>query len=172
MVHWRRQRALSNTLLRQRESEGVLSNQPPYGYDPQSGYPPQQPGSYYPPSEYPPSGGYPPQQPEGHYPQQGAYPQQYGYPQASVPMAQPERGGGFAIAGLILGIVSIPIALFAICGYITAILGFIFSIIGMRAPSKRTMAIIGLILSILGFIASIISSIIGVAIMSNPNFGH
>jgi hypothetical protein len=81
-------------------------------------------------------------------------------------VAQPETGGGFAIAGLILGIVSIPIALFAICGYITAILGFIFSLLGMRAPSKRTMAIIGLVLSILGFIASIVSSVVGVMLMS------
>lgn len=77
-------------------------------------------------------------------------------------MTQPETGGGFAIAGLILGIVSIPIALFAICGYITAILGIIFSILGLRAPSKRTMATIGIVLSVLGFIASIVSSILGV----------
>jgi hypothetical protein len=112
---------------------------------------------------YPPSG-YPPQPPEGNYPQQGAYPPppHYGYPQPRVPMTQPETGGGFAIAGLILGIVSIPIALFAICGYITSILGIIFSILGLRAPSKRTMATIGIVLSVLGFIASIASSILGV----------
>jgi hypothetical protein len=112
---------------------------------------------------YPPSG-YPPQPPEGNYPQQGAYPPppQYGYPQPWVPKTQPETGGGFAIAGLILGIVSIPIALFAICGYITSILGIIFSILGLRAPSKRTMATIGIVLSVLGFIASIASSIVGV----------
>lgn len=154
-------------LSRRQESESNLSDQPPYNQppypsqDPSGGYPPQQPGGY-----YPPSGGYPPQQPEGYYPPQGAYqqPQQYGYPAA--PMAQPEKGGGFAIAGLILGIVSIPVALFAICGYITAILGFVFSILGRRAPSKRTMATIGMILSIIGFLASIASSVYGIVALS------
>jgi hypothetical protein len=82
-------------------------------------------------------------------------------------MTQPETGGGFAIAGLILGIVSIPIALFAICGYITSILGIIFSILGLRALSKRTMATIGIVLSTLGFIASIVSSIVGVMLMQH-----
>ncbi|HEX5441516.1 MAG TPA: hypothetical protein VFW76_11580, partial [Ktedonobacterales bacterium] len=111
-----------------------MSNQPPYDpQNPSGAYPPQQQGSY-----YQPSGAYPPQQPEGYYPAQGGYqqPQQYGYPAA--PVVQPEKGGGFAIAGLILGIVSIPIAFFPICGIIVAILGFIFSILGRRAPSKRT----------------------------------
>jgi len=63
---------------------------------------------------------------------------------------------------LILGIISIPIALFAICGYICAILGFIFSILGRRSVSKRTMATVGMILSIIGFIAAIASSVVGV----------
>ena len=84
-------------------------------------------------------------------------------------MAAPEKGGGFAIAGLILGIVSIPIAVFAICGYITAILGLVFSILGRRAPSKRTIATIGIVLSIIGFIASIISSAVGVMLLSNQH---
>ena len=137
MIHWRQRPVLFNRrveLGRTWEGEKVLSNQPPYGqppYDPQNpsgGYPPQQQGGY-----YPSQGGYPPQQPEGYYPPQGGYqqPQQYAYPGA--PVAQPEKGGGFAIAGLILGIVSIPVAIFAICGYITAILGFVFSILGRRA---------------------------------------
>lgn len=84
-------------------------------------------------------------------------------------MAQPENGGGFAIAGLILGIISIPIALFAICGYVTAIAGFIFSLLGRRAPSKRTIATIGMILSILGFLASIVSSVVGYAMLSGQH---
>lgn len=94
-------------------------------------------------------------------------PQPYGYPAA--PAVLPEKGGGFAIAGLILGIVSIPIALFALCGYSTSILGFVFSLLGRRAPSKRTMATIGLILSIIGFIASIASSVYGVILMSGQH---
>jgi hypothetical protein len=84
-------------------------------------------------------------------------------------VAQPEKGGGFAIAGLILGIVSIPVAIFAICGYITAILGFVFSILGRRAPSKRTMATIGMILSIIGFLASIASSVYGIVALSGQH---
>ena len=158
MIHWRQRPVLFNRrveLGRTWEGEKVLSNQPPYGqppYDPQN-----------------PSGGYPPQQQGGYYPPQGGYqqPQQYAYPGA--PVAQPEKGGGFAIAGLILGIVSIPVAIFAICGYITAILGFVFSILGRRAPSKRTMATIGMILSIIGFLASIASSVYGIVALSGQH---
>jgi hypothetical protein len=169
MIHWRKHHILSSVCVPAREREAVLSNQPPYDqppynpqYPPSGGYPPQQPGGY-----YPPSGGYPPQQPGGYYPAPEAYQQAqpYGYPGA--PVAQPETGGGFAIAGLILGIVSIPISVFAICGYITAVLGLIFSILGRRAPSKRMMATIGIVLSILGFIAAIISSVFGVMLMSS-----
>lgn len=173
MIHWRQRPVLFNRRVehgRTWEGEKVLSNQPPYGqppYDPQNpsgGYPPQQQGGY-----YPSQGGYPPQQPEGYYPPQGGYqqPQQYAYPGA--PVAQPEKGGGFAIAGLILGIVSIPVAIFAICGYITAIAGFVFSILGRRAPSKRTMATIGMILSIIGFLASIASSVYGIVALSGQH---
>jgi hypothetical protein len=83
-------------------------------------------------------------------------------------MTPPETGGGFAIAGLILGIVSIPIALFAICGYITSILGILFSLVGLRALSKRPIATSGLVLSGLGLIASIVSSMVGVLLMQHP----
>lgn len=130
-----------------------MSNQPPYNQPP---YPPQEP-----------SGGYPPQQPGGYYPPAGA-PQQYGY--GAVPVAQPEKGGGLAIAGLILGIISIPIAFFPICGVITGIVGFVLSILGRRAPSKRTMATIGMILSIIGFLLAIGLWVVGTAlILSNQH---
>jgi uncharacterized membrane protein len=45
----------------------------------------------------------------------------------------------------------------------------VFSILGRRAPSKRTMATIGIVLSIIGFIAAIISSIVGVMLMSSQH---
>eukprot|EP01117_Protostelium_nocturnum_P021004 TRINITY_DN98_c0_g1_i1.p1 TRINITY_DN98_c0_g1~~TRINITY_DN98_c0_g1_i1.p1 ORF type:complete len:463 (-),score=136.46 TRINITY_DN98_c0_g1_i1:83-1348(-) len=69
-------------------------SQPPYGYPPQGGYPPQQPG--YPPQGYPPQqGGYPPQQPG--YPPQGYPPQQPGYgappPQGYPPQGYPQQPG-------------------------------------------------------------------------------
>ena len=124
-----------------------MSNQPPYNQP----YPPQDP-----------SGGYPSQQPGGYYPPTGA-PQQYGY--GAVPVAQPEKGGGMAIAGLILGIASIPVAFIPICGFIAAVLGFIFSILGRRAPSKRTMATIGMILSIIGFILAVVITGLNVAVL-------
>lgn len=150
-------------------AEHPPSQQPPYDpypqYSPPDGY-----GRHAPPS-YPIAPGYPPPgyPPQGYYPQPGAYPAppHYEYPPPFAPLTQQETGGGFAIAGLILGIVSIPIALFAICGYITSILGIIFSILGRRAPSKRTMATIGTVLSVLGFIASIGSSIVGVMIQQH-----
>jgi protein-S-isoprenylcysteine O-methyltransferase Ste14 len=76
-------------------------------------------------------------------------PSGYGAP----PMPQ-QQGSGQAVAGLILGIVSIPAA-FALCGVIFGILGIVFSVLGRRSIEYRTMANIGLVLSIIGIACAI-----------------
>jgi hypothetical protein len=64
-------------------------------------------------------------------------------------MAQPDQNGGLAIAGLILGIISIPTA-FILCGIVFGIVGIVLSALGRRSVSHRTMATVGLALSIVG----------------------
>ncbi len=76
------------------------------------------------------------------------------------PMAQPDQNGGFAIAGLILGIVSIPTAFF-LCGIVFGIVGIVLSALGRRSVSRRTMATIGLALSIVGVAITVILFAIG-----------
>lgn len=85
------------------------------------------------------------------------------------PMAQPDQGGGMAIAGLILGIISIPAALVAVCGIVFGIIGIVLSAMGRRSVSRRTMATVGLILSIIGLLAGIASSAAGVYMMTHTN---
>src|ERR1700736_1078728 len=86
---------------------------PQWQNQPQGGYPPAS-GPYTPPpygqpqpGYVPPAGGYPPQQPyiPAQYPQAG-YPPQSQYPPVFVP-APAEPGSGMAIAGLVLGILSL-----------------------------------------------------------------
>lgn len=68
------------------------------------------------------------------------------------------------IAGLVLGILSIP------CGLLVAISGWVLGIVGIvlnvknKAEKNTT---IGLILSIIGLVLSIINSIVGAIIMIN-----
>ncbi len=72
-----------------------------------------------------------------------APPGPYGY---GVPTAPAEPGSGLAIAGLILGIISL---LTPFCGVPIAIAGIITSVMGRRSVSRRTMATVGLVLSII-----------------------
>lgn len=120
------------------------------GEDPYSGAFPPPPAA---PSQplYPPPPAYPPQYAQyPMYPPPPAYPPPpMGYYPPPYPV-QPEQGSGLAIAGLILGIVSIPTALNAGCGLIFGILGLIFSIQGRRSRSHRGLATGGLVCSIIG----------------------
>jgi len=72
-----------------------------------------------------------------------------------------ERGGGFAIAGLILGIISIVAAILPICGFPISIVGIVMSALGRRSVSKRTIATIGLVLAIIGIILAALSAAYG-----------
>jgi hypothetical protein len=118
---------------------------------PQPGYispQPQPPTEYQQPAYYPPPGAQVP----------------YG-----VPTAAPYQGAGFAIAGLILGIVSIISAIFPICGLPFALVGIIVSVLGRRSIARRTLATIGLVLSIIGIVLSVISSIVSFVYFSHLN---
>lgn len=66
------------------------------------------------------------------------------------PSSSPEQGAGFAIASLVLGIVSI-VLFCASVNIVTGILGIIFGAVYLakKYPEKRGMAMAGLILSII-----------------------
>jgi hypothetical protein len=66
-----------------------------------------------------------------------------------------------AIAGLVLGIISLVASLFPICGFPLAIGGVVFSVLGLKSRAHRTMAIVGLVLAILGFIFTLASAAYG-----------
>ena len=119
----------------------------------------------------PPQPGYasPQPQPPAEYQQPGYYPPPGAQTPYEVPTAAPYQGGGYAIAGLTLGIVSIISAVFPICGLPFALVGIIVSVLGRRSISRRTMATIGLVLSIIGIALSVISSIISFAYFSHLN---
>lgn len=56
-----------------------------------------------------------------------------------------------AIAGLVLGIVSVVFAfLYVWIGLVTGIVGIVLSVKGRKIPSKKGMATAGLVLSIIG----------------------
>ena len=147
--------------------------QPPEEYDPnradipagQASYPPPPPPPPPPPAGQvsyppPPAFAYPPPYAEGR-PPAGAYPP----PPMPAPMqpmaygaphpAQVGQGDGMAVAGLILGIISIPMAGLALCGFIFGVLGLIFSLQGRVSIRNHTWAIAGIILSSVGLAVSI-----------------
>ncbi len=118
-----------------------------YGsYGEQSAYqqPVPQPAPYQPPVQQ----SYVPVQNPGYGQQQAPY---YAapYPVASEP------GSALAIAGFILGIISIFTSWFPFFGLVMPIVGVILSLLGRRAVSKRLLATIGLILSIVALVISL-----------------
>ncbi len=139
---------------------------PPTQYDQPGAYPPpppsyEQPPVYAPPPQYQQPGAYPPpplqyQQPVGYAPQGARVP--YGVPGA-VPTT--DRRAGYAIAGLVLGIISIVAAIFPICGFPVSIVGIIMSVLGRRSLTRRTLATVGLVLAIIGIVLTVLSFIYG-----------
>lgn len=109
------------------------------GYGPHAGYPPPPAGPSRP--MYPPPPGYGP--PMGF----GAPP----YP------AQAPQADNMAVAGLILGILSIPAASLGACGLIFGALGLIFSLQGRASLRNHTLASVGVTLSIVSLALSVLS---------------
>jgi len=138
--------------------------QPPQPPPPQTAYgsydnlgqqpsyqPTPQPAPYQPPMQQP----YPPVQTPGYGPQYG---QQGAYPGASMAYGVPQQADprkGFAIAGLVLGIVSLVLFWVFYLGIPVAIVGVIMSVLGRRSTQNRTMATVGLVLSIVAIVLSL-----------------
>ncbi len=121
--------------------------QPSYSSVPQPA--PYQLGSQ-PPSSYPSPG----------YGQQSMY---SGNPYMPAPQSGGSNGG-FAIAGLVLGIVSIVLFWAFYLGIPIAIVGIIMSALGRRSVERRTMATVGLVLSIIAVVLSL--CIVGLGIFA------
>jgi hypothetical protein len=118
----------------------------------------QQP-AYQPAPQYQQPGYYPPQQ----YQQPGYYQPPGVYAPFGMPVAPPDRRGGFAIAGLVLGIVGIVLAIVPICGLPIPIVGIVMSALGRKSVLHRTMAGWGLALSIISLVLTVLISIAWVA---------
>ncbi len=86
-------------------------------------------------------------------------PMGYGAPYYPAPR---EQGSDMAVAGLILGIIAIPAATFAACGVLFGVLGLVFSILGRKSFSQRTMATVGIVLSSVALALSLIQIFGGV----------
>ena len=76
---------------------------------------------------------------------------------------------GFAIAGLVLGILSILSSWVPICGLPLPIIGIVISALGRRSFSHRTMAMVGLILSIAAIVIGIAITAIGLIAASHSS---
>jgi hypothetical protein len=145
--------------------------QPRSGYEPPSGYAQPRPG-YVPPSGYAQSGpGYAP--PSGYAQPRSGYVPPSGYAQpvymgvAYVP-PMPDPGKGMAIAGFVLGIISVCLlcTLYgAISNLVVGGLGITFSLMGRKSTTSRGLAIAGLVMSIIGVVAALIWAVIIVAII-------
>jgi hypothetical protein len=84
------------------------------------------------------------------------------------PPSAPTGGGGkkgFAIASLVLGILSLCAAITWFCGGPISIAGIILGILGLKSSSRK-MAIAGIVLSVIGFILMIIGVIVSLVLGS------
>ncbi len=86
--------------------------------------------------------------------------QPYGYGSPVQPVGQ---SNGWAIAGLIVGIISIALCWIPFFDFVPAIVGIILSIVARRRPNQQGLALTGLILSIVGLVISVIYLVILIA---------
>ena len=84
---------------------------------------------------------------------------------------QPQRTNGFAVAGLVLSIISIFVSLCCCGGIVLNVLAIVFSIIGLTQINRRPdlysgkgIAITGLIISGLVLLLGVLLTILGVAL--------
>jgi hypothetical protein len=125
----------------------LMSDQMPPSYDPSQNPTPQSdPNSPY-------SNDVPIQQPNSPYPETPGGAMAPGGPGV---VAEPGKGDGMAIAGLVLGIISLVLFWLTFFDLIPVVLGIVFSILGRRSVKRRKMATWGLVLSIIGLVLVII----------------
>ena len=95
------------------------------------------------------------------------YTQQYQDTYRNIP---PEEPAGFAIASLVLGIISLVLSCTMI-NIITGILALVFGIVHMvKYQSRKGMAIAGIVLGIISIVIMIILIVVGVAVMATPEW--
>lgn len=131
---------------------------PPAGqptYPSQPLYPPPGQPAY--PSQplYPP----PPAYPSMPLNAPNMYVAQPGYP--GMPMGVPDQNGGLAIAALVLGILSVVLALANICDTPFFALAIIFGALGLKSRERHGLALAGLILGIVGASLATLVFIVG-----------
>jgi len=157
-----------------------MSDQSPYSqYNPQNPYSgdpqwPNQQQEGYPPANEPYQSSIPPTQyaqpypsSPSPYPSQPNQPGMYGAPNPyapqapyGIPTSQPQRADGLAIAGLVLGIISMFTWLLWFFGLPVSIVGIILSVMGRRSATRRTMATVGLVLSIISLVLVLIVTVL------------
>lgn len=89
------------------------------------------------------------------------------YAYAAAP--QPTKADGYALTGLILGIVSGVCCCLPFIGLPCAVLGIIFSAKGLKSESRKAMAVIGLILSIIFVCCNLVTAYSFIKALSNPD---
>ena len=84
--------------------------------------------------------------------------------QSEVVETEPKKANGMSVAGLVLGIVALPINCCYGLGTIFAIIGLILSIIGMK-KQKCGLATAALIVSIVAIVIGVIAAIYYAAVL-------
>lgn len=129
---------------------------PPGDYGPPIGDAPQ----YFPSPAYAPQPPQPPQPPHGQYPPNAPYPPNTQYPPQPYPggyYGPPmlrQQTSGMAVAGMVLGILSLLFFWAWVLGPVLSVAGIVFSAVGMSQGSKpgwtgKGMAIAGLVCSLI-----------------------
>ena len=77
---------------------------------------------------------------------------------------------GFAVASLVLGIISIVLSCCTWAGLICGIVGLILAIIAKRAGNEETICTAGLILCVIGLALSIILLIVSLVLAGSPEY--
>lgn len=79
----------------------------------------------------------------------------------TAPAGVSTREDNFAIAGFIVGIVSLCAWFLPCIGFPVTITGLVLSIMGLKSKKNKTFAIVGVVLCGLGLLASIINAAAG-----------
>ena len=84
------------------------------------------------------------------------------------PPRQAEPGKNLALAGLIVGIVSLGAWFIPIIGFPVAIVGIFLAIMALRSVTRKGVATWALVLSIIGLVATAINSALGAYLATHP----
>ncbi len=82
----------------------------------------------------------------------------------------PSNKDSFAVVGLCMAILSIVSCCVPYISLPAAILGIIFSAMGLKSQTRHTMALIGLIISIVFIVFSVVILILSVSVLTNSDF--